>query len=67
MMKQEEKTYCFGWVSSDICANFSQWSSWKKHGDTIDADRFYAKTYDEAQEQGLTWFCTEVKIFKDEN
>lgn len=50
----------FGWVSEQIQANFAAWSTWKATGTQADADKFYWDSCDEAEQQGLSWFCVEL-------
>jgi hypothetical protein len=49
----------YGWVSAQIQNNWAAWSSWKEKGDKESSEKFYKETVDEAEDQGLTWFCYE--------
>lgn len=53
------KNLVFGWVSANIQQNFAAWSTWKSQGDETDANVFFEQTRDEAEKQGLEWFCVD--------
>lgn len=51
----------YGWVSEQIQSNWANWSSWKETGSQEDADLFWKNTVEQAESQGLTWFCYEYE------
>lgn len=51
----------FGWVSDTVQSNFAAWSSWEKYGDEVAANDFFQKTRQEAERQGLKWFCCDAE------
>jgi len=50
----------FGWVSNTVTQNFEAWATEKAYGTEEESKKFFEKTRNGKEKEGLSWFCHEA-------